>query len=246
VQADPTCALKSKEGLAHVLARKISIELHRARAVGVLRLGTEDELCERYRVGREVLRQAVRVLESRGLLDIQRGRTHGLYACVSDSACLVEHTIAYLSSIGLTWRDLASFARMLSRIVRVVFIADSAPRQRLELRERLDRIPEWSYSPNHVTAHIVSEWTMLANPLLLFMEQCVVAYCARSSGAVWKSFDDSGVSPLKQLQLYAAAAARGDLAQVDRAVEAACNRIDAHRRHSSVAAAVGEARTVSA
>jgi hypothetical protein len=185
------------------------------------------------------------VLESRGLLDIQRGRTHGLYACVSDSASLVEQTVAYLSSIGLTWRDLASFARMLTRIVRAVFIANSTPRQRQELRERLDRIPESSYSPNHVTAHIVSEWSMLANPLLLFMEQCVVAHCARSSGAVWKSFDDAGISPLRQLQLYAAAAARGDLAQVDRAVEEACNRIDAHRRHSA-APAVSEARTVSA
>jgi DNA-binding FadR family transcriptional regulator len=245
-QSDSPCALNSKEGLAHVLARKIVIELHRARAVGMPRLGTEDELCERYGVGREVLRQAVRVLESRGLLDIQRGRTHGLYACVSDSASLVEHTIAYLSSLGLTWRDLASFARMLTRIVRAAFIANSTPRQRQELLERLDRIPEWNYSPNHVAAHIVSEWSMVANPLLIFMEQCVVAYCARSSGAVWKSFDDAGVSPLKQLQLYATAAARGDLAQVDRAVEVACDRIDAHRRHGSVVPAVGEARRVSA
>jgi hypothetical protein len=209
------------------------------------RLGTEDELCERYGVGREVLRQAVRVLESRGLLDIQRGRTHGLYACVSDSASLVEHTIAYLSSLGLTWRDLASFARMLTRIVRAAFIANSTPRQRQELLERLDRIPEWNYSPNHVAAHIVSEWSMVANPLLIFMEQCVVAYCARSSGAVWKSFDDAGVSPLKQLQLYATAAARGDLARVDRAVEVACEQIDAHR-HDAVVPMIAEARTASA
>jgi DNA-binding FadR family transcriptional regulator len=246
VEADSPCVLKSKEGLAHVLARKLLIELHQARAVGMPRLGTEDELCERYGVGREVLRQAVRVLESRGLLDIQRGRTHGLYACVSDSASLVEQIVAYLSSIGLTWRELESFAQMLSRIVRSVLIADSTARQRQGLCDRLDSIQEWNYSPNHVAAHVLSEWTLIANPLLLFMEQCVVAYCARSSGAVWKSFDDAGLSPLKQLRLYAAAAARGDLAQVDRAVEEACNCVDAHRRHGSLAPAAGEARTVSA
>jgi hypothetical protein len=73
----------------------------------------------------------------------------------------------------------------------------------------------------------------------------VVAYCARSSGAVWKSFDDAGVSPLKQLQLYATAAARGDLARVDRAVEVACEQIDAHR-HDAVVPMIAEARTASA
>jgi DNA-binding FadR family transcriptional regulator len=245
VQADAPGVLKSKEGLAHVLARKLLIELRQARAVGTPRLGTEDELCERYGVGREVLRQAVRVLEGRGLLDIQRGRTHGLYACVSDSASLVEQIIAYLSSIGLTWRELESFGQMLARIVRSDFVAGSTPRQRQQLSARLDSIHEWSYSPDHVTAHIVSEWTLVANPLLLFMEQCVAAYCARSSAAVWKSFDDTEPSPLRQLQVYAAAAARGDLAQVDRAVEAACKRVDAHR-YGRVDPMVAEARTASA
>jgi DNA-binding FadR family transcriptional regulator len=243
--ADSPCMLNSKEGLAHVLARKLEIELRQARAVGMPRLGTEDELCERYGVGREVLRQAIRVLESRGLLDIQRGRAHGLYACASDSACLVEHVIAYLSSICLTWREIDPFARMLTRVVRAVLIAEASLRQRGELSERLDCMNEWTYSPRHIAAHILSEWSMVANPLLIFMEQCVVAYCARSSGAEWKSFDDAELSPLRQLRLYATAAARGDLAQVDRVLDAVCNGIDANRR-GTVLSVVGEARTPSA
>ncbi|HEY3656117.1 MAG TPA: GntR family transcriptional regulator [Steroidobacteraceae bacterium] len=244
-QPDSPGLPRIKEGLAHALARKLVIELHQVRAVGMSRLGSEDELCERHGVGREVLRQAIRVLESRGLIDIQRGRTHGLYAGASDSASLVEHVVAYLSSIHLTWRELEAFARMLTRIIRLVVIAESSPCRRQALGERLERITEWDNSPNLVMAHIFSEWTMVANPLLLFMEQCVVAYCARSSGAVWRSYDDSELSPLKQMRRYAAAAARGDLVQVDCAVDAACTRVDANR-HGTHCPVGAEARALSA
>ena len=67
---------------AHVeLARMLALELPGAEMDGLRRVSTEDQLCERYKVGREVLRQAIRVLESRGLIDCKRGRTHvGLQA----------------------------------------------------------------------------------------------------------------------------------------------------------------------
>src|SRR3546814_10263407 len=44
------------------------------------RLGTEEEICARLGTSRHVLRQAIRVLESQGVVESQRGRSRGLVA----------------------------------------------------------------------------------------------------------------------------------------------------------------------
>jgi hypothetical protein len=80
-------------------------------------------------------------------------------------------------------------------------------------------------APALISAQLHSEWTMGANPLLIFMEQCATAYCARSSAATWKCFDDSDFPPLPALQRYMMASARGDVVQVDRIVESTCARV---------------------
>ncbi|HUE09578.1 MAG TPA: hypothetical protein VMQ54_01505, partial [Steroidobacteraceae bacterium] len=147
----PNSPVELRQGLAHALARKLMLELPQAQVDSARRLGTEDELCERHHVGREVLRQAVRVLESRGLIDSQRGRTHGLHAGASDSAALVELVVAYLSSVRLSWSQLEPVAQILSRIVRLVVVAESTLRQRRELLARLDRRGDRIDSPTLIT-----------------------------------------------------------------------------------------------
>ena len=42
-----------------------------------LRLGHEDELCERFNVSRPVMRQAIRILEAQALVETRRGRGCG-------------------------------------------------------------------------------------------------------------------------------------------------------------------------
>jgi hypothetical protein len=223
-----------RPGLAHVLARKLLLELPRACVDGAQRMGTQEQLCERHNVGREVLRQAVRVLESRGLIDSQRGRTHGLHACASDSAALVELVVGYLSSARLRWSELEPVAQMLSRIVRILVTAESMPQQRHELLAKLQSMGGRVDAPALISAQLHSEWTMGANPLLIFMEQCATAYCARSSAATWKCFDDSAFPPLPALQRYMLASARGDVVQVDRIVENTCARVRALRSGGGV------------
>jgi DNA-binding FadR family transcriptional regulator len=233
----PNPAVELRPGLAHVLARKLLLELPRARIDGARRMGTQEQLCERHNVGREVLRQAVRVLESRGLIDSQRGRTHGLHACVSDSAALVELVVGYLSSARLRWSELEPVAQMLSRIVRILVTAESTPRQRQELLAKLDSMGDRVDAPALISAQLHSEWAMGANPLLIFMEQCMTAYCARSSAATWKCFDDSDFPPLPALQRYMMASARGDVVQVDRIIESTCARVSALRSGGVISAA---------
>jgi DNA-binding FadR family transcriptional regulator len=239
---DRTCAQTGRtpsppeelqQGLAHSLARKLMREFHGVPAVGTQRVGTEDQLCERHRVGREVLRQAIRVLESRGLIDSQRGRTHGLHTGASDAAPLVELVVAYLSCIHLRWSELEAVARILSRIVRLIVAAQSTPQQRQELLRRLERIDDnWDNSPSLITAQLLSEWAIPANPFLIFMEQCASAFCARSSAAIWRCFDDSELPTQMQLQQYIVTTARGDLVQADRFVDGVCDRVHALRNRS--------------
>jgi hypothetical protein len=176
-----------------------------------------------------VLRQAVRLLESRGLIDSQRGRTHGLHAGVSDTAALVELVVAYLSSVRLSWSQLDPVAHILSRIVRSVVTTESTPRQRRELLARLERMGDRMDSPTLITAQLHAEWSIVANPLLIFIERCAAAYCARSSAAIWKCFDDSELPPLAALQRYMVASAHGDAVQVDRIVYGIYARVRALR-----------------
>lgn len=216
-------------GRAHELAHELALDLPRAQAAGAQRVSTEDELCERYKVGREVLRQAIRVLESRGLIDCKRGRTHGVQARSTDAAPFVEWVAAYFSAARLKWADFFPVACIVSRIVRLVVCAESTQTQRQKLLRRLDCARSWSDAPALITAQLQAEWSCVANPILIFMERCSTAYYARASAPVWTSFDGSELHRLTQQVSYMEAVARGRLIDVDRIVESLCEHVSMRR-----------------
>ena len=210
---------------AHELARTLACELPRAQVGGVQQVSTEDQLCERYKVGREVLRQAIRVLESRGLINCKRGRTHGVQARPTDAAACVELVVAYFSATRLKITDFFPVVRIISRIVRMIVAAESTGTQRHELLRRLDSPASWSDAPTLVTTQLQAEWSCIANPILIFMERCSTAYYARASASVWTSFDASELQGLKEQLSYMEAVARGRLIEADRSVERLCEQV---------------------
>jgi DNA-binding FadR family transcriptional regulator len=212
-------------GRAHELARTLALELPRAEVDGLHRVSTEDQLCERYRVGREVLRQAIRVLESRGLIDCKRGRTHGVQARPTDAAACVELVVAYFSAAHLKLTTFLPVASIVSRVVRMVVAAESTRIQRQELLRRLDSTASWNDAPTLVTAQLQAEWSCLANPILIFMEKCSTAYYARASASVWTSFDGAELHGLPQQLSYMEAVARGRLIEADSTVERLCEQV---------------------
>jgi DNA-binding FadR family transcriptional regulator len=209
---------------AHELARRLALELCRGGG-GAQRVSTEDQLCERHQVGREVLRQAIRVLESRGLIDCQRGRTHGLHARSCDAAAPVELVVAYFCSIHLSLEEFFPTACIVSRIVRMVLAAETPEAQRQGMLRKLDRVRDWADAPSLITAQLHSEWAWVSNPILSFMERCATAYYARANAGVWKSYDDLGPYTLQHHLAYAEAAARGDLVRADCIVEKICTQV---------------------
>lgn len=214
---------------AHALARVLAQQLARAEGDGSLRVSTEDQLCERYGVGKEVVRQAIRMLESRGLIDCKRGRTHGVQARPIDAAACVELVVAYFSAARLKLRDFLPIASIVSRVVRMVVAAESTRVQRQELLRRLDSAANWRDAPTLVTAQLQAEWSCLANPILIFMEKCSTAYYARASSSVWTSFDGAELHGLKQQLSYMEAIARGRLIEADSTVERLCRQVSVLR-----------------
>jgi DNA-binding FadR family transcriptional regulator len=225
VVGEPCAEWLINRGRAHELARTLAFELPRAEADGAQRVSTEDQLCERYKVGREVLRQAIRVLESRGLIDCKRGRTHGVQARPIDAAACVELVVAYFSAAHLKLADFLPVASIVSRVVRMVLAAESTRMQRHELLRRLDSAASWSDAPTLVTAQLQAEWSCLANPILIFMEKCSTAYYARASASVWTSFDGAEMHGLPQQLSYMEAIASGRLIEADSTVERLCEQV---------------------
>jgi DNA-binding FadR family transcriptional regulator len=225
VFGQPSTPSLINRGRAHDLARTLALELPRAEVDGLRRVSTEDQLCERYKVGREVLRQAIRVLESRGLIDCKRGRTHGLQARPIDAAACVELVVAYFLAAHLKLADFLPVASIVSRVVRMVVAAESNRTQRQQLLRRLDSTATWRDAPTLVTAQLQAEWSCLANPILIFMEKCSTAYYARASASVWTSFDGAELHGLPQQLSYMEAIARGRLIEADSKVERLCEQV---------------------
>jgi len=225
VVGEPHALSYINRGRAHELARILALELPRAEMDGLHRVSTEDQLCERHQVGREVLRQAMRVLESRGLIDCKRGRTHGVQARSTGAAACVELVVAYFSAAHIKLADFFPVASIVSRVVRMVVAAESTRMQRSELLRRLDSAASWPDAPTLVTAQLQAEWACLANPILIFMEQCSTAYYARASASVWTSFDGGELHGLPQQLSYMEAIARGRLIEADNKVERLCAQV---------------------
>jgi DNA-binding FadR family transcriptional regulator len=229
-------------GRAHELARTLALELPHAEMDGLHRVSTEDQLCERYQVGREVLRQAMRVLESRGLIDCRRGRTHGVQARPAGVAACVELVVAYFSAAHIKLADFSPVASIVSRVVRMVVAAESTRTQRSKLLRRLDLTASWNDAPTLVTAQLQAEWSCLANPILIFMERCSTAFYARASASVWTSFDAGELQGLPQQLSYMEAVARGRLVEADSKVERLCAQVSSLRGLDASAVKGGVAR----
>src|SRR5688572_11351959 len=89
------------ESWSLVLARQIEDEIvARDWPIGEV-LGSEDELMERYHVSRRVLREAVRILRSRGVARARPGPGGGLVVTAPSSESLRNAARLYLDHAGV-------------------------------------------------------------------------------------------------------------------------------------------------
>ncbi|GAB2982043.1 FCD domain-containing protein [Amycolatopsis acidiphila] len=122
---------------AQVAHRLESDIIRRGWPVGEV-LGSEQDLRERYRVSRSVLREAVRLAEHHQVARMRRGPGGGLFVCAPDAAPATRALVIYLEYVGTSVEDLMQ-ARQLLEPLAVALAAERITEQDIErLRAGLD------------------------------------------------------------------------------------------------------------
>lgn len=80
------------------------------------RLGSEHELCARFEVGRETLREAIAILEMRGIGCMQRGRRGGLVVRAPELTLVARSFSGHALLMGITVEHVAQAERVASGI----------------------------------------------------------------------------------------------------------------------------------
>lgn len=98
---------------AHEIATQVEQEVAEAGWPVGRRLGSEQELCQRYGVGRSVLREAVRLLEHNHVAQMRTGRGGGLVVDEPLPEVAAERAALLLRRAGVRPIDLATTRRFL-------------------------------------------------------------------------------------------------------------------------------------
>jgi len=93
---------------AEIVAMSIANDLERLVLPVGEKLGEEPELQARYGASRGVLRQAVRVLETHGLVRTRRGPGGGLFVGLPSNDYTVRSAVAYLRSMNVRLSDVVA------------------------------------------------------------------------------------------------------------------------------------------
>lgn len=96
-------------------------------------LGSEATLMKRFGVGRSVIREAVRILESRNVARPRPGPGGGLVVTAPERSAVLDHAALYLEYVGFSGMDMIDMMELLqtSAVSRLTEIIDTAGVKRL-------------------------------------------------------------------------------------------------------------------
>ncbi|MCX4094422.1 FadR/GntR family transcriptional regulator [Nocardia sp. alder85J] len=100
---------------AQVARRIEETVIGRGWPVGEL-LGSESDLRAHYRVGRPVLREAIRLVEHHQVARMRRGPNGGLFVCAPDAEPAIRAMVIYLEYVGTSVGDLLEVRALLEPI----------------------------------------------------------------------------------------------------------------------------------
>jgi DNA-binding FadR family transcriptional regulator len=86
-----------EEKVGASLAARIADEINADGCAAGQRLGSEQELMERYSVSRAGMREAIRLIEQQGLAEMRRGRGGGLVVTAPEDRGVVRAMVNYLT-----------------------------------------------------------------------------------------------------------------------------------------------------
>lgn len=171
-----------ESSLANLVAGHLLQLVRQCRARHISHIGFEAELTERMGVSRQVMRQAIRLLEDRGHLICQRGRGRGISTVPGHPATVVERLAEHYEQLQLAETEFRPALYALTRFNRLLVAAKSDA-------SAFDRIIDLAYGqrwndPSARLGRFHLEWQLLDNPVLSLLEQTLAAYrCQRAETA---------------------------------------------------------------
>jgi DNA-binding FadR family transcriptional regulator len=161
------------------VARAILADLARLGDAGA-RLGSEWDLCERYGVGRLILRQAIRMLEDRGMVECRRGRGNGLLARSPQPYGAVRQAVAFLMAEDFEPGDIGELLCLLNLSAPALAVARADEAQRRRLIGMLERVETCDPIDRADYLELVRCVAELSDvPMIDIFCRCLVAYEAR-------------------------------------------------------------------
>lgn len=204
-----------KTSLASFVAKRIAEEIRNGDGQDPQRLGTEAEIGERLGVSRQVVRQAVRVLESQGAVESRRGRTHGVSATDPESTVAAEAVVALLSSLRISGEDIRAACSTMGRLTRILVAAKAAPQHFQEFDRLVDRGHTWG-GINMFSQWIRLDWEIIDNPVLRIFAQALTGCHVRLTNDTCTVPVEGIPAVQRALADHLEAARQGDLALADR------------------------------
>jgi DNA-binding FadR family transcriptional regulator len=139
------------------LARNLVYQIHNDIRCDDLTIGdhfgTESELMARYRVSRGTFREACRVLEVVGVVEVHRGRAGGLKVAQSRPDNVVSAVVYYLNAIGADFNDIMA-ARAAIELMAISRAADNRDLDIADLRSKFSYQQSVLAAPEFVQASI--------------------------------------------------------------------------------------------
>jgi DNA-binding FadR family transcriptional regulator len=174
-----TTRLDDDRTLAALVARRMAAEILENGSAGQ-RIGSEWDLCERYSVSRTTLRQAIRQLQDRGLVECRRGRGNGLVVRNMRGTGSIRFALAYLIGRHMDPLSAGTILFQLNRFVPALAVSRAGPRQRDHLETLLATAEQSDPLDRYDLLRLVQCVSLLADsPILDLFSRCLAAYEAR-------------------------------------------------------------------
>lgn len=173
--------------LFEVVAEQLKDAIFKGQYNSGDRLPSEKELCESFRVGRPVIREALRVLENSGIVSIRPGAGGGIFVKKLDSDHLLDSFEAIIRLDRLTLQQITEARLVFERAVLPLVLERIQPEDIERLQESINlardglarKIPD----PKNLEFHIILA-EISRNPLLINITRAlfeiVRKYLARS------------------------------------------------------------------
>lgn len=153
------------------VARRIAAELAEGRIRPGDLLSVEADSAEHYGVGRSTLREALRVLQYLGLVEMRMGRTGGIVLRDPTPENLAQILTLYLQFTGCTWRQLLEAYTEIKPVIVEAAARNRTDEQADELRSLLARFDDLSLAEqaSRVSDLVKAYHAMSGNPMLGLM-----------------------------------------------------------------------------